>query len=106
MTEEEQIKAIKQALEDKKAVDIRVYDVRGKSGLCNYHIVATGSVGPHIKALVAETQAVMKKAGVNSFRTAGDPESGWVLVDYIDIVVHAFTPEARAYYAIEKLWTK
>ena len=47
----------------------------------------------------------MKSRGVMSYRTSGDPESGWIVVDYIDVGVHVFSPEARAYYALEKLWT-
>ena len=46
----------------------------------------------------------MKDAGENSFRMSGDPESGWIVVDYVDVVVHVFSPEARAYYALERLW--
>ena len=104
MTLEEQVKLVVQALEDKKAVDIRTYDVRGVSGLCDAFVVATGTAAPHLKGLVSGTQRAMKEAGVDSFRTSGDPESGWIVVDYVDIVVHVFSPEARAYYALEKLW--
>ena len=104
MTLEEQVKAVVQALDDKKAEDIRTYDVRGVSGLCDAFVVATGTAAPHLKALVAGTQAAMKEAGVNSYRTSGDPQSGWIVVDYVDVVVHVFSPEARAYYALEKLW--
>ena len=106
MTAEEQAKAIKAALEDRKGADVRIYDVRGMSQLADFFVVATGAAAPHLKALVAETQAAMKAAGVQSYRTSGDPESGWIVVDYIDVVVHVFSPEARAYYALEKLWTK
>ena len=104
MTLEEQVKAIVQALKDKKGVDVRTYDVRGVSGLCDYYVVATGTAAPHVKALIAATQAAMKENVVDSYRTSGDRESGWVVIDYVDVVVHAFSPEARAYYAIEKLW--
>ena len=104
MTLEEQIKTVTDALADKKAADVKVYDVRGVSGLCDAFVVATGSAAPHLKALVAGTQHAMKEAGVSSYRTSGDPESGWIVVDYVDVVVHVFTPEARAYYALEKLW--
>jgi ribosome-associated protein len=104
MTVEKQVEAIVKALEDRKGVDVKVYDVRGKSSLADFFIVATGSAAPHLKALIAESQSVMKDAGVMSFRTSGDPESGWIVVDYVDIVVHVFSPEARAYYALEKLW--
>ena len=46
----------------------------------------------------------MRKAGVQAYRTSGDPESGWIVIDYVDVVVHVFSPEARQYYALEKLW--
>jgi len=88
---------IVQALEDAKGTDVKVYDVRGKSGLTDYFVVATGAAAPHLKALV---KALPKKA----FRVSGDPESGWIVADYIDVVVHVFSPEARAYYALERLW--
>ncbi len=104
MTLEEQVDVLKSALADKKAVDIRSYDVRGISGFADAFVVATGTAAPHLKALVAGTQAAMKEAGINSYRTSGDPQSGWIVVDYVDVVVHVFSPEARAYYALEKLW--
>jgi len=93
MTEE-----IVKALEAAKGVDIKTYDVRGKSGLTDWFVVATGAAAPHLKALV---KALPKKA----YRVSGDPESGWIVADYVDVVVHVFSPEARAYYALEKLWT-
>ena len=104
MTLEEQVEVVKTALADKKAVDIRSYDVRGISGFADAFVVATGTAAPHLKALVAGTQAAMKDAGISSYRTSGDPQSGWIVVDYVDVVVHVFSPEARAYYALEKLW--
>ena len=104
MTLEEQVKLAKTALEDKKAVDIKAYDVRGVSGFADAFVVATGTAAPHLKALIAGVQGAMKDAGVDSYRTSGDPQSGWIVVDYVDLVVHVFSPEARAYYALEKLW--
>ncbi|MBR0068681.1 MAG: ribosome silencing factor [Kiritimatiellae bacterium] len=106
MTLEEQIKVVVDALAEKKAVDVKTYDVRGVSGLCDAFVVATGTAAPHLKALIACTQRAMKEAGISSYRTSGDPESGWIVVDYVDVVVHVFSPEARAYYALEKLWEK
>ena len=104
MTAQEQAEAIKKALEERKGTDVKIYDVRGKSSLTDFFVVATGNAAPHLKALVAESQAAMKDAKIMSYRTSGDPESGWIVVDYIDVVVHVFSPEARAYYALEKLW--
>lgn len=104
MTLEEQVKLVVQALEDKKAVDVKTYDVRGVSGLCDAFVIATGTAAPHLKGLVAGVQQAMRTAGESSFRLSGDPESGWIVVDYVDVVVHVFSPEARAYYALERLW--
>lgn len=104
MTLEEQVKLVVQTLEDKKAVDVKTYDVRGVSGLCDAFVVATGTAAPHLKGLVAGVQQAMRTAGESSFRLSGDPESGWIVVDYVDVVVHVFSPEARAYYALERLW--
>ena len=104
MESEEIAKTLVAALEDRKAEDVRTYDVRGTSGLCDAFVVATGTASPHLKGLVAGVQKAMKEIGVESFRTSGDPESGWIVVDYIDMVVHVFSPEARAYYALEKIW--
>ena len=106
MTSQEQAERVAKALEDRKGTDVKIYDVRGASPLTDFFVVATGAAAPHLKALAAETQAAMRDAGVKSYRTSGDPESGWIVVDYIDVVVHIFSPEARAYYALERLWTK
>jgi ribosome-associated protein len=96
MTAEQQAKAFAEALADGKGEDVKIYDVRGKSSLADYFVVATGAAAPHLKALA--------KALPKAYRTSGDPESGWMVSDYIDVVVHVFSAEARAYYALEKLW--
>ncbi len=104
MTSQETAELAANALRDAKGVEVKIYDVRGKSPLTDFFVVATGAAAPHLKALVAATQAAMKSDGQASFRTSGDPESGWIVVDYIDVVVHVFSAEARAYYALERLW--
>ena len=104
MTLEEQVKIVKDALADKKAVDVKAYDVRGISGFADAFVVATGTAAPHLKALVANAQQAMREAGGKRNRMTGDPECGWIVADFIDVVVHVFSREARAYYAIEKLW--
>ena len=104
MTLEEQVKIVLDALAEKKAEDVRTYDVRGVSGLCDVFVVATGVAAPHLKGLAAGVQQAMKAADVASFRASGAPESGWIVIDCVDVVVHLFSPEARAYYALEKLW--
>ena len=96
MTAEEQAKELAKTLEDTKAVDVRIYDVRGKSGFTDFFVVATGVAAPHLKAL--------SRALPKAYRVSGDPESGWIVSDYVDVVVHVFSADARAYYALEKLW--
>ena len=96
MTSEKLAADLAKALEDAKAVDVKTYDVRGKSGLTDFFVVATGAAAPHLKALLR----VLPKA----YRQSGDPESGWIVGDYVDVVVHVFSAEARAYYQLEKLW--
>ena len=96
MNSEKQAQDIVAALENAKGEDIKVYDVRGKSGITDFFVVATGAAAPHLKALI--------KALPKAYRTAGDPDSGWIVSDFVDVVVHVFSAEARAYYALEKLW--
>ena len=98
MTAEERAKELAEKLADAKAIDVKTYDVRGKSGFTDFFVVATGAAAPHLKALVR----TMPKA----YRVSGDPESGWIVADYVDVVVHVFSAEARAYYALEKLWER
>ena len=104
MTFEEQVALVKQALEDGKAEDVRAYDVRGVSGLADAFVVATGLAAPHLKALVSGPEKTLAGAGVKAYRASGSPDSGWIALDFVDVVVHVFSPEARAYYALEKLW--
>ena len=91
-------------LELHKAADIRAVDVRRVSSVTDYCVVATGTSAPHLKALLSHVQEHMRGLGENSHRKSGQPESGWIILDFIHVVVHLFTPEARAYYNIEKLW--
>lgn len=91
------------ALEDRLGRDIRVLDVRGTSTITDYCVVASGTSAPHLKALLSEVLHRMKAQGAPA-RSSGLPESGWVVVDCLDAVIHIFAPEARAYYQIENLW--
>ena len=104
MSSEEIALEIAKALDAKKADDIRIFDVKEASGVTDFYVVATGTSAPHLKALTSETQRHMKSLGVTSYRTSGTSDSGWVVEDYIHAVAHVFSPEARAYYNIERLW--
>lgn len=93
-------------LEDRKAEDIKVFDVAGKSALTDIIVIASCTSGPHLKALSGTIQREMKKLGEKSIRVSGDPESAWIAVDLYDVIVHLFLPSAREYYDIESLWRK
>ncbi|MBN1558450.1 MAG: ribosome silencing factor [Lentisphaerae bacterium] len=99
--------AARQALEDKHGEDPLVLDVRGTSSLTDYLVIVSGSSPPHLKALYNGVQAALKQAGgLHVYRRAGAPEGGWMVLDYVDAVIHIFDRKTRGYYAIESLWTE
>ncbi len=100
------IDAIRKALEDKKAADVAVYDVRGKSSITDETVVASATSAPHLRALSVAVQRAVREACGEGARISGDAESAWIVLDYFDVMVHLFLPDARAYYDIEALWRK
>ena len=101
---EELSKRIVEILDERKAEDIRVYDVRGRSSITDFNILATGMSAPHLRGLVGDVRAVLREEGVIGYRNSGEPDSGWVVLDYVDVIVHIFTREAREYYDLDGLW--
>jgi len=95
---------IADGLSAKKGGDITIYDVRTSSSITDFHVLATGLNPPHLKALVNETRLRMKTNNLACYRKAGTPDSGWIVADYVDVVVHLFNPDARQYYALDALW--
>ncbi|CAA9499083.1 MAG: Ribosomal silencing factor RsfA [uncultured Solirubrobacteraceae bacterium] len=90
---------------DKKAIDLTVLDVRGILGYTDFFIIATGNTERQVKAIHDGIHESMKKElGELPRRVEGLPEARWVLMDYLDVVVHVLTPEAREYYRLEQLW--
>lgn len=103
MTGMEIAEAARKALEEKKAEDLRVLDVQGSSGITDFLVLASGSSSAQLKAMAGEVQLKLKEQEVHCYRRSGGPESGWVVLDYVDAIIHIFSPEARAYYGIEEL---
>ena len=97
-------KKICQMLDEKKGMDIAFIDVQEVSGVTDYFVVVTGSSPPHLKALFTDLQHRLKQEKIHCYRRAGDPESEWLVLDYVDVVIHMFSAEARQYYALETLW--
>ena len=97
-------RAAREALLDKKGENITILDVRGISDITDFYVIATGNNGPHLKALMFECENVLGTRRARSYRHAGKPESGWLVADHWDVVVHVFSESARSHYALETLW--
>ena len=93
------------ALEDMKAVDVRVIDVRELTTITDIMVVASGTSTRHVKAIADNVALEAKQHGVAALGVEGDKGAEWILVDLADVVVHVMMPEIRAFYALEKLWS-
>ena len=89
---------------DKKAADLTVLDVQGVSSVTDYFLVCSGKSTPHLRTIVDAIRTELKNDGIRPLHAEGRPESGWVLLDYGDVLVHVFLEATRAYYALERLW--
>jgi ribosome-associated protein len=89
---------------DRKAIDIRVLDVRGMVGYTDFFVICSGNTERQTKAIHDAIHESLKAEGVLPRRVEGARESRWVLMDYLDAVVHIFTPDARSFYRLEQLW--
>ena len=92
------------ALDDMKAQDVRVLDVRGKSTITDVMVIATGTSTRHVKSLADNVAVQAKNAGEQPLGTEGERDSEGMLVDLNDVVVHVMTPATRDFYNLEKLW--
>lgn len=89
---------------DRKAIDIRVLDVRGIVGYTDFFLICSGNTERQTKAIHDAIHEGLKKDGLMPRRTEGAREARWVLMDYLDCVVHIFTPDAREFYRLDQLW--
>ncbi len=96
---------VRAATEELKARDVVELDVRGKSSVCDYMVVASGTSSRHVKSIADEVVRFAKKLDVQPLGVEGEREAEWVLVDLGDVVVHVMLPRVREFYAIERLWT-
>lgn len=93
------------ALEDKKAVGPVAIDVRGRTVMTDFFVIAAGTSNIHIRALADAVIKNMGDVGFKNKRIAGYEDAVWVLLDYGDVVVHVFAPEQRELYRLESYWT-
>lgn len=105
MTAEETAQKIKDILEDKKAENVEIIDLEGKTILADRFVIATGHSVTHIRALAGDVEFQMKEqTGLKPDHVEGYNTSRWILLDYGDVIVHVFHEEDRAFYSLEKLW--
>ncbi len=96
---------IAEAADSKKASDIAIIDMRELVAYTDYMVLATGQTPRQTKAIADEVRKLVKEqTGAFARRTEGDREGEWILMDYIDVVVHIFTREAREFYRLDRLW--
>jgi ribosome-associated protein len=88
----------------KQASRVVILDVRELIVITDYFVIASGSSDRQVKTILEEVDKALRLLGVRPVRTEGEPEAGWVLLDYIDAVVHVFAEEEREYYDLERLW--
>lgn len=98
------LKVCCRALDDKKAGDLRVLDVSAQSSITNFLILATGTSQPHLRALRVELEKAIDASRTHIVGVESSQESGWIVVDLFDVMVHVFTTETRSHYALENLW--
>lgn len=103
MTSLEKAKNIAKILDKKKAIDIIGIETKELTVMSDYFIIASGTSNTHVRALADEVDDEMKKLGVEVDHIEGRA-TGWILLDYNDVLVHVFQPESRQYYNIERLW--
>jgi len=93
-------------LEDSKAFDAVSIDLKGKTSLADFMVVASGSSNRHVASIADHLTEALEKAGVTRVRVEGMPHCDWVLIDAGDVIVHVFRPEVREFYNIEKMWSR
>ena len=88
----------------KKGFDVRILKLKSLSSVCDYFVIASGDADVHVRAIADAIEEGLKKNGHAPYHFEGKTEGNWILLDYIDVVVHIFQESTRCYYALERLW--
>ena len=99
-------KIVIETLDSNKAQDIISIDLKDKSSMADYMIIASGNSSRHIQALSEQVLEKLKDNGVKNSKIEGKDSNEWKLVDGIDLIVHIFHPEKRKFYELEKMWSE
>ncbi len=100
----EKLDIILKALDDKIAEDVITIDLKEKSSMAEYFVIATGSVINHNQAICDEVEFQLKKNDMDCFGTEGYKDGNWILLDCGEVIVHIMTKDYRSYYNLERLW--
>ena len=98
--------SIEKILDDNKALNIKSINLKNKSYIADYMIIASGTSSRHLQALSEILVTELKKIGLNNCRIEGKDSNDWKLVDTQDVIVHIFHPEKRDFYDLEKMWSE
>ena len=93
-----------EALEDKKALDVKIIDIEQVSTLADYFIIASGTNRNQVQAMADNVEEVLGRAGYEPKQIQGYQTGNWILMDYRDIVIHVFDEENRLFYDLERIW--
>ena len=96
--------ALVAAIADQKGLDLRVLHLGGIGGFTDYFVLASGTSDRHVRALADAVSESARGLGERALGVEGEERARWILLDFGDVVVHAFQEEAREYYALERLW--
>ena len=99
-------KLVEKTLNINKAKEIVSIDLKGKSYIADYMIVASGTSSRHIQSLSEILLSTLEKKGFGKFKIEGQSSEGWKLIDASDIIIHIFHPEKRKFYELEKMWAE
>ena len=98
-------KLVEKTLNINKAKEIVSIDLKGKSYIADYMIIASGTSSRHIQALSEILLSTLEEKGAGRFKMEGQTSEGWKLIDAVDIMIHVFHPEKRKFYDLEKMWS-
>ncbi|MBK9549611.1 MAG: ribosome silencing factor [Gemmatimonadetes bacterium] len=98
------VRAVVGAIEDRKGHRVHVLDLRGLTDATDYFVIASGTSDAHVRGLADGVLDAMQDAGLDTHHVEGLTHGRWVLLDFVDVVVHLFHPETRAFYQLERLW--
>lgn len=89
---------------EKKGFDVRILKLKEISSVCDYFLIVSGEADIHVKAIAQSIIEGLKEAGERPMHVEGMVEGNWVLLDYIDVIVHVFKEPTRQFYSLERLW--